>query len=60
VYNVLSPDYLVYMDIQQEINLRIYDRFEEEGIKFAFPTQTVNLARDAAPPAGTPNGPAGG
>lgn len=41
VYFVLVPDYVTYMDIQQEINLRIYEFFEEEGIKFAYPTQMI-------------------
>jgi len=45
VYYVLSPDYNVYMDCQQAINLRIHQRFEEEGIEFAYPTQTVILAQ---------------
>ena len=41
VYYVLSPDYNTYMDIQQAINLRIHERFEQEEIEFAYPTQTV-------------------
>jgi small-conductance mechanosensitive channel len=36
------------MDIQQAINLRIHERFEEEGIEFAYPTQTLFLARQGA------------
>ena len=52
VYFILQPDYNLYMDIQQAINLGIYRRFEEEGIEFAFPTRTIHLyPRD---------GPAGG
>lgn len=39
VYFVLSADYNIYMDIQQEINLKLYQAFEEEEIPFAFPTQ---------------------
>jgi small-conductance mechanosensitive channel len=46
VYYVLSPDYNVYMDCQQDINLRIFQRFEEEGIEFAYPTQTLFLAKE--------------
>lgn len=45
VYYVLSADYGRYMDIQQAINLRIHERFTEEGIEFAYPTQTLYLAR---------------
>ncbi|MGM0517712.1 MAG: mechanosensitive ion channel family protein [Pseudomonadota bacterium] len=41
VYYVLTPDYTRYMDIQQAVNLHIHERFEEEGIEFAYPTQTV-------------------
>lgn len=44
VYWVLVPDYAVYMDIQQAINLAIYERFEEEGIEFAYPTQTLYVS----------------
>lgn len=40
-YHVLKPDYGLYMDIQQAINLAIFQRFQEEGIEFAYPTQTV-------------------
>ena len=46
VYYVLSPDYTVYMDCHQAINLRIFQRFEEEGIEFAYPTQTLFLAKE--------------
>lgn len=41
VYYVLSDDYNKYMDIQQEINLALKERFEENGIEMAYPTQTV-------------------
>lgn len=43
VYYVLSPDYNLYMDTQQAINLAIFRRFKEEGIDFAYPTQTLYL-----------------
>jgi len=43
VYYVLTPDYAKYMDIQQEINLKIYEAFEHEGIEFAYPTQTIYI-----------------
>jgi small-conductance mechanosensitive channel len=48
VYWVLSPDYTQFMDIQQAVNLAIFRRFEKEGIEFAFPTQTLFLAKEAA------------
>jgi Small-conductance mechanosensitive channel len=41
VYYVESGDYNFYMDIQQDMNLKIYRAFAAEGIEFAFPTQTV-------------------
>jgi len=41
VYFVLAPEYNVYMDIQQEINLTILRRFTEEKIAFAFPSRTI-------------------
>ena len=47
VYFVLSPDYNVYMDIQQAINVAIVNRFEQEGIEFAYPTRTIVLASPA-------------
>ena len=48
VYYVLVPDYNAYMDIQQAVNFAIHERFESEGIEFAYPTQTLYLARQAA------------
>lgn len=46
VYYVQSADFNVYMDVQQQINLAIYQQFvENEKINFAFPTQTM-MVRD--------------
>ena len=45
VYNVQSSDYTQYMNIQQDINLRIYEEFEKRGIEFAYPTQTIHLQK---------------
>jgi small-conductance mechanosensitive channel len=44
VYWVTEPDYNLYMDIQQKINLKLYRWFEAEDIEFAYPTQTIYLA----------------
>jgi small-conductance mechanosensitive channel len=44
VYYVLDPDYNVYMDIQQAINLGLFQRFAQEGIEFAYPTRTLYMA----------------
>lgn len=41
VYYVLSGDYNLYMDIQQAINLALFRKFGDEGIVFAYPTQTL-------------------
>ena len=41
VYIVLTPDYNLYMDKQQIINLKIFELFETEKIEFAYPTQTL-------------------
>jgi small-conductance mechanosensitive channel len=45
VYNVKIPDYNAYMDIQEAINLEIYRKFQEQGIEFAYPTQTVFVSK---------------
>jgi small-conductance mechanosensitive channel len=41
VYFVESPEYNEYMDIQQTINLKVFETFEKKGISFAYPTQMV-------------------
>jgi small-conductance mechanosensitive channel len=41
VYYLNSSDYTVYMDTQQEINLQLKEQLEEEGVKMAYPTQTI-------------------
>ncbi|MCG6912023.1 MAG: mechanosensitive ion channel family protein [Deltaproteobacteria bacterium] len=46
VYWIQNPDYNVYMDIQQIINLSIFKQFKDKGIKFAYPTQTVFVQND--------------
>ncbi|MGF1457293.1 MAG: mechanosensitive ion channel family protein [Alphaproteobacteria bacterium] len=50
VYFVLSPDYGTFMDIQQAVNLAIHRAFEEAGIAFAYPTQTIQLQRTGSVP----------
>jgi len=44
VYWVLRPDYNFALDVQQVVNLFLYERFEQEGIEFAYPTRTIYLA----------------
>ncbi len=58
VYFVLSPDFLMYMDIQQNINLSIIERFRTEEIDIIYPTQQIYLydqtpARNDRPGQGT-------
>ncbi|MEA3493751.1 MAG: mechanosensitive ion channel family protein [Candidatus Margulisiibacteriota bacterium] len=43
VYYIQGNDYNLYMDIQQEINLKIFEKFKEKGIEFAYPTQTLYM-----------------
>ena len=47
VYWVKNPDYNVYMNIQQAINLAIFQRFEKEQIEFAYPTQSLYISRQS-------------
>lgn len=51
VYFVQSPDYNLYMDIQQAINLAIFQGFAKEGIEFAYPTRTLFVSHSDTPPA---------
>ena len=41
---VLSPNYNVYMDIQQAINIEIFRQFEDRFIRFAYPTQAAHFS----------------
>src|SRR6056297_1842143 len=43
IYYVEDSDYKVYMDIQESINLKLKEKFKEEGIEFAYPTQSVHV-----------------
>jgi small-conductance mechanosensitive channel len=45
VYYVKSPDYNIYMDIQQSIYFAIHEAFEQEQIDFAYPTQKLFVAQ---------------
>ncbi|MDR1996746.1 MAG: mechanosensitive ion channel family protein [Candidatus Margulisbacteria bacterium] len=46
VYYVLTNDYNRYMDIQQEINLKIKAAFEQHGVELAYPTQTLFVKKE--------------
>lgn len=41
VYHVESADYLTYMNVQHEINFKIFKAFADAKIAFAYPTQTI-------------------
>ena len=49
VFYVLSPDYNVYMDIQQRIQLALIRQFEKAGVSFALPMRSVILGGAANP-----------
>ena len=46
IYWFCSTDYWEYMEFSQQVNLEILRQFAKEGIKIAFPSQTVYLAGD--------------
>ena len=43
VYYVLAADYNVYADLQQAINLAIFEEFQKMGVEFAIPTRTLHI-----------------
>ncbi|MBE0556328.1 MAG: mechanosensitive ion channel, partial [Proteobacteria bacterium] len=45
VYYVDGNDYTRYMDVQQAVNLRIYEEFQKRRIEFAYPTQTLFVSK---------------
>lgn len=49
VYFVLTSDYNKYMDIQQDINLKIMAALEERGIRFAFPVRHIEFVGGDTP-----------
>jgi small-conductance mechanosensitive channel len=49
VYYVLTDDYNKYMDRQQAINLELFNKFTQEGIKFAIPMQMVIMQPQETP-----------
>ncbi|MEA1928927.1 MAG: mechanosensitive ion channel family protein [Candidatus Auribacterota bacterium] len=40
------PDYWQYLEFTEKVNQQILERFNEAGIEFAFPTQTIYIAED--------------
>lgn len=59
VYFMRKPDFGLYMDTQQAVNLQLYRRFAELGIRLAFPSQRLLVESQAAGTAlsGTPKSP---
>jgi small-conductance mechanosensitive channel len=49
VYYMAKPDYKLFMDTQQAINLELFRRFAEEKIDFAYPSRTVFLVNPPQP-----------
>ncbi|HRS02508.1 MAG TPA: mechanosensitive ion channel, partial [Bacteroidota bacterium] len=43
VYYIEDNDYTKFMNIQQDINLKIAEEFAENNIQFAYPTQVIYL-----------------
>lgn len=52
VYHVTTADYGIYMDIQQDINLRVIEMLDKEGLELAVPVQRVWQQQAAALDAG--------
>ena len=46
VYFIIGSEYVKYMDTQQSINMKIYKEFENRGIEFAYPTQTLFINKE--------------
>ncbi len=44
------PDFFAYLEFTEKFNKEVFRRFNEEGIEFAFPTQTLYLAGDPKRP----------
>lgn len=45
VYFITTPDYNLFMDTQQQINIGIMESLEKEKIKMPYPTQTVYVKK---------------
>ncbi len=45
-YWVKPPDYWLAQEVHERVNLEMMKRFEEAGIEFAFPSQTLYVKKD--------------
>ena len=50
IYWYHPPEYWKYCEFGQQLNFEILTRFNDEGIEFAFPSQTLYLAGDSNRP----------
>lgn len=48
IYWYHPPNYWDYLAFSERVNMLILERFNAEGIEFAFPTQTIHLAQPNA------------
>jgi MscS family membrane protein len=46
-YWFAPPDWWAYLEFNHEFNMELLRRFNEEGIEFAFPTQTLYVKQDS-------------
>jgi len=45
LYHIETKEFSVYREIVQAVNFDLFNRLEEEGIEFAYPTQTVYVEK---------------
>ncbi len=45
-YLILTTEYNQYMDIKEEINFKVMELFEEEGISFAYPSISLYMEKN--------------
>ena len=50
IYWFHPPDYWAFKEFADSVNVQIKERYDAEGIGFAFPTQTLHLAGDEKRP----------
>ena len=51
VYIVLTPDYMLYMDLQQQFNLQLMREVQNIGARFAGPARTIYVELQGEVPA---------
>jgi MscS family membrane protein len=49
IYWFHPPDFWAFQDFNERFNLQLLERFNAEGIRFAFPTQTVHVVNATSP-----------